>query len=257
MAADGTGWSPLRVAVAGITTDLMTGRLGWASVPEMSAALWAASLLGMGGWPATPNNVRAIVAWEKAEGGHWNNSAKYNPLNTTQPMPGAGNTGTQGNIKVYRSWQQGLEASVKTINNGNYPQVVAALKRGNNAPAVARAIGASPWGTKGGLLSSTLASTPSTAVPISGVETAGTETTIGLGLLSDNSLEGTVSDGANSIKDAAMAIPDFLSKLAVVFQGGFWLRMGKIILGLAALIGGAVFIGKQFAVSQTVKGLVK
>ena len=39
--------------------------------------------------PVTADNVAAITAWEMAEGGHWYNTAYYNPLNTTQSMPGA------------------------------------------------------------------------------------------------------------------------------------------------------------------------
>src|SRR5262249_50892646 len=60
--------------------------------------------------------LTAMQAWIKQEGGHFVNQAKFNPLNTTQPMPGAGNTGSQGNIKVYRSWQQGIEATAKTLS---------------------------------------------------------------------------------------------------------------------------------------------
>jgi hypothetical protein len=33
----------------------------------------------------TPANVKAMVGWQRAEGGHWHNDARYNPLNTTQP----------------------------------------------------------------------------------------------------------------------------------------------------------------------------
>lgn len=61
---------------------------------------------------------------------------------------------------------------------------------------------------------------------------------------------GAVGDAAGSVADTVGSIPAFLAKLAVIFQGGFWLRIGKIVLGIAALIGGAVFIGKEFAGGQ-------
>ena len=79
---------------------------------------WATGVLqGLG---LTPNqrNVSNLIGWARAEGGHTHNDARYNYLNTTQPMPGAGNTGTQGNIKVYRSLQQGIDATIKTLKNG-------------------------------------------------------------------------------------------------------------------------------------------
>lgn len=99
-----------------------------------------------------------MVGWIDAEGGHWHNTAKYNPLNTTQSEPGAGNTGTQGNIKVYRDWKQGIDATVATLKNGNYGNILSALKRGD-ANAVAHAIGSSPWGTSGDLVARTIGST--------------------------------------------------------------------------------------------------
>ncbi len=94
-----------------------------------------------------------------AEGGHWHNDAKYNPLNTTQSEPGAGNTGTQGNIKVYRNWNQGVDATVATLKNGRYGGIISALKSGNPS-SVAHAIGASPWGTTADLVSRTIRSVP-------------------------------------------------------------------------------------------------
>lgn len=118
---------------------------------------FALDLLRGGGWPISQQNVQAIVGWENAEGGHFHNDAKYNPLNTTQPEPGAGNTGSQGNIKVYTSWRQGLQATLQTLNNGNYPGILAALTKGDSAAAVGQAIVASPWGT-GSLVLSTIAS---------------------------------------------------------------------------------------------------
>ena len=95
------------------------------------------------------NNAAAkakMVAWFDQEGGHWNNSARYNPLNTTLEMPGAGNTGSQGNIKVYTSWQQGIDATVKTLQMPAYKSIIASLKAGSGT-AFENAVNSSPWGT--------------------------------------------------------------------------------------------------------------
>jgi hypothetical protein len=96
--------------------------------------------------PVTQDNVAALTAWEMAEGGHWNNTAHYNPLNTTQPEPGATSMNSVG-VKAYVSWAQGFLATIVTLHNGRYDAILAALASGNDASAVAQAVAASPWGT--------------------------------------------------------------------------------------------------------------
>ena len=113
---------------------------------QFTQLTWAQALLVAMRLPVTADNVAAITAWEMAEGGHWYNTAYYNPLNTTQDMPGATVFNSVG-VKAYTSWKQGLEATVKTMKNGYYGSIIEALKRGNDSAAVAQAVGASPWGT--------------------------------------------------------------------------------------------------------------
>jgi hypothetical protein len=107
---------------------------------------WAGQLLGALGMPATAANVAAVVAWENAEGGGFGNVAAFNPLNTTQPEPGSHAINGVG-VQAYTSWGQGLQATVTTLNNGNYGHILAALRAGNDAQAVADAVALSPWGT--------------------------------------------------------------------------------------------------------------
>jgi peptidoglycan hydrolase CwlO-like protein len=113
---------------------------------EYTPESWARTLLSRCGLPVTSQNVKAIVAWEMAEGGNWANSAHYNPLNTTMSEPGATSINSVG-VKAYTSWDQGFDATIATLNNGCYGVIISALKAGNNAQAVADAVGASPWGT--------------------------------------------------------------------------------------------------------------
>ncbi|MFD9053289.1 hypothetical protein [Streptomyces zaomyceticus] len=108
---------------------------------------WAQKVLALLGVPVSDANVKAMVAWQKAEGGHWNNPDKYNPLNTTQSMPGAVATNSHG-VKAYTSWDQGLTATVKTLTNGLYGGILDALRRGDSAESVVGAVTRSPWGTK-------------------------------------------------------------------------------------------------------------
>jgi peptidoglycan hydrolase CwlO-like protein len=107
---------------------------------------WAKALVQKLGMPVTGPNVAAMTAWELAEGGHWHNSARYNPLNTTQSMPGATSMNSVG-VKAYTDWGQGFVATLRTFHNGYYEGILAALRRGDNAQAVADAVANSPWGT--------------------------------------------------------------------------------------------------------------
>jgi hypothetical protein len=107
---------------------------------------FAVALLSALGDPLTPQNVGAIVSWEKAEGGNWNSPAKYNPLNTTRRMPGSRSVNAVG-VQAYTSWQQGLSATVQTLQTGAYSNILSALKSGTSEQAVERAVASSVWGT--------------------------------------------------------------------------------------------------------------
>jgi peptidoglycan hydrolase CwlO-like protein len=136
----------LKDVVARIKKILSAPELLMKAGGKITQVTWAQAFLKSLGVPLTADNVVAIVAWEMAEGGHWYNTAHYNPLNTTQSMPGATVFNSVG-VKAYTSWAQGLKASVITIRNGYYGSILDALRRGNDAQAVADAVAASPWGT--------------------------------------------------------------------------------------------------------------
>ena len=107
---------------------------------------WAGALLSAGGWPQTRCNLAAVTAWEQAEGGNWQNAARFNPLDTTQPEPGSWGINSV-NVQAYPSWQAGFTATLATLGNGNYGPILAALRSGGSAQAVADAVASSPWGT--------------------------------------------------------------------------------------------------------------
>jgi peptidoglycan hydrolase CwlO-like protein len=136
----------LKDVVARIKKILSAPELLMKAGGKITQVTWAQAFLKSLGVPLTADNVAAIVAWEMAEGGHWYNTAYFNPLNTTQSMPGATVFNSVG-VKAYTSWAQGLKASVITMRNGYYGGILDALRRGNDAQAVADAVAASPWGT--------------------------------------------------------------------------------------------------------------
>lgn len=136
----------LKDVVAQIKKILSSPELIMKAGGKVTQVSWAQAFLKSLNMRLTVDNVAAIVAWEMAEGGHWYNTAYYNPLNTTQPMPGAAVFNSVG-VKAYRSWSQGLQATIITINNGYYGGILAALRAGDDGQAVAAAVAASPWGT--------------------------------------------------------------------------------------------------------------
>ena len=111
-------------------------------------AQFAVALLRQGQWPVSGNNVCALMAWEAAEGGHFvAGASRYNPLNTTQSMPGDSIFNSVG-VRNYPDWATGLTATTQTLSLGFYDQIRAALTDGRDASAVLNAVAASPWGTK-------------------------------------------------------------------------------------------------------------
>jgi hypothetical protein len=126
-----------------------TTTASYGPVPSGSSytpASWAAALLSAGGWPQTACNLGAIQAWERAEGGNWENSAAANPLDTTQPEPGSSSINSAA-VRAYPSWAEGFRATLTTLGYGPYGGIRSALAAGDNAQAVADAVAGSPWGT--------------------------------------------------------------------------------------------------------------
>lgn len=101
------------------------------------------TLMGMIKAPVTPQSMRFAQAWQQAEGGN----AAFNPFNTTQGAPGAGNYNSVG-VKNYGNLQQGLQATAQTLLNGHYGKLVSDLRGGKaSAMQLAQDVAASPWGT--------------------------------------------------------------------------------------------------------------
>lgn len=113
-----------------------------------SQQAWAKDFLTKMGDPVTSSNMKAVTTWMAYEGGQWNNSAHYNPINTTLDETGATNINSAG-VKSYVSYSQGLNATISTLNENQrgYSAIREALKKGNSTAAVLSAINGSAWGT--------------------------------------------------------------------------------------------------------------
>ena len=103
------------------------------------------------GAPITDENMKFMYAWRQAEGG----KAKNNPFNTTQPKPNStfynclkkGTSGCKSGVRNYMSSKDGIDATIKTLQNGRYKNILDSLKNGTSAEQTAMALKSSPWGT--------------------------------------------------------------------------------------------------------------
>lgn len=83
---------------------------------------WDTELLGALGLPATPERLRFLHAWQRAEGG----SARYNPLNTTYGLGGSTDY-NRVHVKHYLDPLHGLAATILTLRLPFYADLRAAL----------------------------------------------------------------------------------------------------------------------------------
>lgn len=90
----------------------------------------------------TKDNMTFMYAWRQAEGG----KATNNPFNTTQKMPGATNYNSVG-VKNYKSSEDGIQATCKTLNNGRYNDIVTGLKNDVGLAELSKMESLDVWGT--------------------------------------------------------------------------------------------------------------
>ena len=113
---------------------------------------WAALLLSELGAPRCRDNLRALVAWQVAEG----TAAAHNPLATTHSMPGSTAFNSVG-VRNFPSVEVGLQATVETLRlpvaSYGYDAILSNLAHCAPATTTATAINASSWcqGCAGGL----------------------------------------------------------------------------------------------------------
>jgi hypothetical protein len=99
------------------------------SLPSgVSEQTWVSDFLAALGAPATAANVSSVTDWIAHEG-PYGTQGQNNPLNTTQPATGS--TSFDGlAVQNYPSPTEGLDATVATLENGGYPQILMQLKAG-------------------------------------------------------------------------------------------------------------------------------
>lgn len=120
-----------------------SGGTGSSATPTKSESTWWSQMLQMMRAPATHANVSSLTSWREKEC-QWNSSPPdgalftQNPLNTTEDAPGAVSiAGSSVGVKKYPNQTVGMEATIKALNNGLYPQIVASLKSGKGLCGIA------------------------------------------------------------------------------------------------------------------------
>lgn len=116
---------------------------------------WATQLLTALGAPVTEGSITALTTWQSREGGHWSNSASFNPLNTTYDPSNKYESMNSVGVKRYNSWEEGIQATVNTLTGTNadsrgYTAIVNALKSGADTSTILNAVNNSSWVGGGG-----------------------------------------------------------------------------------------------------------
>ena len=114
------------------------------SVNAASRCDWASAILSELGAPSSTNSnsMMAMLGWMQGEGSPCNN----NPLDTTQDYSSSTDCNTFG-VKNYGSMDVGVKATVATIQNGYYNDIISDLVNNADPITTANDIANSPWGT--------------------------------------------------------------------------------------------------------------
>jgi len=128
---------------------------------SVSRDAWAVDLLRhLGNTQPSPTTVAMLVEWSLAEDGCMHNCGyssaweRNNWLNSTMPGYGAYATIDSDGVKAYPDYESGMAATVATLTNGLYDDIVTGLQT-NNPDLAYRALIASPWSSNrygGGVL---------------------------------------------------------------------------------------------------------
>lgn len=106
---------------------------------------WRIDVLAGLGAPATKQNLAFLSSWQRWEGGHTNNDARFNWLNTTRRAPGAVRSINSVGVKAFDTYQSGVNATVATLQSGRYGGLVQGLRSGSPQADPGVVAGLSTW----------------------------------------------------------------------------------------------------------------
>lgn len=91
-------------------------------------AEWRRAVLRAIGAPVTPQNMKFLSTWQRWEGGHTKNDARFNWLNTTR---GTGRSINGVGVKAFGDFNTGVRYTAETLMNGKYDDIVRGLSKGD------------------------------------------------------------------------------------------------------------------------------
>jgi hypothetical protein len=94
-----------------------------------SESAWITAFLSALGAPASAANTSSMTDWISHEG-TYGSGATNNPLNTTEPGFGSTSVFNSVGVRNYPTEAGGISATVATLENGSYPDILALLHSG-------------------------------------------------------------------------------------------------------------------------------
>lgn len=124
-----------------VDSEIKTGEENVKSIKTSDDDFYKQVLSCVGAKP-TKDNMSFMYAWRQSEGA----KALNNPFNTTHKMPGSTNYNSVG-VKNYKTSQDGIQATCKTLKNGRYTDIINGLKNDVGLFELSRMKGLKTWGT--------------------------------------------------------------------------------------------------------------
>lgn len=220
------------------------GAVGSAATPQYPS--WITSILTGIGAPINPTTVDNLAAWHQCEltsgepsGG---NNGLNNPFDTTLRTPGStliggGGPAAAAGVQGYPSPAAGIAATVSTLLEGYYVNIVAALRSSAPRSTFAAAVGNSPWGSAASCINQAPGLRGPTSYMGSGSPTGSPGATLAS---SPGSSTGTGSSSAAGSACSAKGNVFSYGGVAGVGSFNFTYCQAKAITGGLILIGGAV-----------------
>lgn len=143
----------------GVTSEDLKKNIDTINVNDLADKNFYAKILENLKAPVTDENMKFMYAWRQAEG----KGGTFNPFNTSWDLPGSVNFNSHG-VKNYKSLEDGLVATVKTLKHPRYSCIVNGLRDDIGAAEIARCESLKTWGT-GDLVSKVISSYNNGAQP--------------------------------------------------------------------------------------------
>jgi murein DD-endopeptidase MepM/ murein hydrolase activator NlpD len=126
----------------GVTSEDLKKHIDTINVDDLADKNFYAKILENLNAPVTDENMKFMYAWRQAEG----KGGTYNPFNTSWDLPGSTVMNSHG-VRNYKSLEDGMIATVKTLKNPRYRCIVNGLRDDIGAINVAKCESLKTWGT--------------------------------------------------------------------------------------------------------------